>query len=51
MVDLERKAHSMFDKPSECSVRALVHERHVDFLIGLGGTAIKEIVNTSRARI
>ncbi|CAN6197632.1 unnamed protein product [Urochloa humidicola] len=51
MMEVESNTRSTFEKTSQFLARALVLKNQVDCLVGLGGSIIKEMVNTTGARI
>ncbi|XP_066393882.1 KH domain-containing protein HEN4-like isoform X3 [Miscanthus floridulus] len=51
MMEIESNIHSSFEKASKFSARALVLKNQFECLVGLGGSIIKEMVNTTGARI
>lgn len=51
MMEIESNARSTFEKASQFSARALVLRNQFGCLVGLGGSIIKEMVNTTGARI
>lgn len=51
MEEVARNGRLMFDKPSQCLVRVLVLRSQSGCLLGLGGAIIKEMVDSTGARI
>ncbi|NP_001183239.1 uncharacterized LOC100501627 [Zea mays] len=51
MMEMETNTHSTFEKASQFLVRVLVLKNQFGCLVGLGGSIIKEMVNTTGARI
>ncbi|RCV10608.1 hypothetical protein SETIT_2G123900v2 [Setaria italica] len=51
IMEVESNTRSTFEKTSQFSARALVLKTQFDCLVGLGGSIIKEMVNTTGARI